>query len=236
MEAAAFSYHLGYMNRSPMPRPSTLHPSSGARRGFTLTELLVVIAIIGLLAAILFPVFGRIRENSRRSSCASNMKQLGSGFQMYMRDFDEKFPLSGQGSDPVEGSWVPGGGGAAYPFPAPVSKGALYPYVKNVQVYVCPSDTNAKTKALSYTMSLLCSGKRVASAYRTSQTAMLVDESATLNDGNFSPKLCGGGDDPTLIHNNGSNFLYVDSHVKWMTPGQPTKDTYRFSVPDPGCP
>jgi type II secretory pathway pseudopilin PulG len=55
--------------------------------------MLVVIAIIGLLAAILFPVFSRIRENARRSSCQSNMKQLGLGIMQYVQDFDERFPV-----------------------------------------------------------------------------------------------------------------------------------------------
>ena len=62
-------------------------------RGFTLIELLVVIAIIAILAAILFPVFARARENARRASCLSNLKQLGLGFMQYTQDYDEKYPM-----------------------------------------------------------------------------------------------------------------------------------------------
>ena len=61
-----------------------------AHQGFTLIELLVVIAIIAILAAILFPVFGRARENARRSSCQSNLKQIGLGLIQYSQDYDEK--------------------------------------------------------------------------------------------------------------------------------------------------
>src|SRR6266498_3504443 len=60
--------------------------------GFTLIELLVVIAIIAILAAILFPVFARARESARRAACLSNLKQLGTAFQMYAQDYDETFP------------------------------------------------------------------------------------------------------------------------------------------------
>ena len=63
-----------------------------ARSGFTLIEILVVIAIIAILAAILFPVFARARENARRSSCQSNLKQIGLAFAQYTQDYDERYP------------------------------------------------------------------------------------------------------------------------------------------------
>jgi prepilin-type N-terminal cleavage/methylation domain-containing protein/prepilin-type processing-associated H-X9-DG protein len=96
------------------------------RKGFTLIELLVVIAIIAILAAILFPVFARARENARKASCLSNMKQLGLGIMQYTQDYDEKYPLGIEESD-----WH-----TAWPK-------RVQPYVKSIQVFMCPSDSVA---------------------------------------------------------------------------------------------
>ena len=63
-----------------------------ARKGFTLIELLVVIAIIAILAAILFPVFARAREAARKTTCLSNLKNIGLSTLMYVQDYDEQFP------------------------------------------------------------------------------------------------------------------------------------------------
>ena len=96
-------------------------------RAFTLIELLVVIAILAILAAILFPVFARAREKARQTACLSNLKQIGSAILMYAQDYEESLPLveSGTCGTPDSYGWAD----------------LVYPYVKNAQVFDCPSAT-----------------------------------------------------------------------------------------------
>lgn len=114
--------------------------SSRSGRGFTLIELLVVIAIIAILAAILFPVFARARENARRSACQSNLKQVGLAFAQYTQDYDERYPA--------------GNGNTSGTFRGQGWLGPLFPYTKSLQLFTCPSQsikpTNAAYFANSY--------------------------------------------------------------------------------------
>ncbi len=108
------------------------HPS--ARRGFTLIELLVVIAIIAILAAILFPVFAKAREQARKTACLSNTKQIGTALQMYAQDYDETYAMRYGSGDPVDfengfqRSW----------------KNMLNAYIKNRDVFKCPSNPTSR--------------------------------------------------------------------------------------------
>jgi prepilin-type N-terminal cleavage/methylation domain-containing protein/prepilin-type processing-associated H-X9-DG protein len=94
--------------------------------GFTLIELLVVIAIIAILAAILFPVFAQAREKARQISCLSNTKQVGLSLMMYAQDYDERLVLNN------DQTWRPDG--SLYTWIELMS-----PYIKNKQVWTCPS-------------------------------------------------------------------------------------------------
>lgn len=112
------------------------------KRGFTLIELLVVIAIIAILAAILFPVFAQAREAARKTSCLSNFKQVALGISMYQQDYDEVMVQSDSGGIGLPG-W--GFGRPDYVWPELVQ-----PYIKNWQIFRCPSDPNANDAALSH--------------------------------------------------------------------------------------
>ena len=104
----------------------------GVRRGFTLIELLVVIAIIAILAAILFPVFARARENARRASCGSNLRQIALGMMQYTQDYDETYL-------PLQGTDVAGGENPN------TFVTVLQPYIKSTQIFICPSAPDSES-------------------------------------------------------------------------------------------
>ena len=106
--------------------------SHTSKKGFTLIELLVVIAIIAILAAILFPAFAKAREAARRSSCSSNMKQIGIALMQYSQEYDEKM-VGAQDR-------TPGSLGGTYPY----WQYLVQPYVKSKDLFKCPSNSGSE--------------------------------------------------------------------------------------------
>ena len=224
--------------------------SSTRRKGFTLIELLVVIAIIAILAAILFPVFARARENARRASCQSNLKQIGLGILQYKQDYDERYPAA-----TVNIGW-------AY---------TTQPYMKSTQILQCPSestpgnsDPNAEPSSgtygntsytdyaynpgLGYVANLGDVGRSDAGVPNPVVTIMVCD-SVPYNASDNTPYgtgyncngiigLNGTGDCGTQAlnipaatrHLESANYLFCDGHVKSAKPTQIYGGITPFSV------
>ncbi|RYX85506.1 DUF1559 domain-containing protein [bacterium] len=208
---------------------------------FTLIELLVVIAIIAILAAILFPVFARARENARKSSCQSNLKQIGLGFMQYAQDYDERFPLGHRATVPNP---------VVYPYGWADS---LQPYIKSTQIFQCPSEEtgpNLDPSQVGYTdynynLALTRGNGGSGDANRIGASLSQLEfptltltlvEAATSNaaasqkgggTANFSGYATGTGIKWTR-HLMGANFAYADGHVKWQVGDANLNRTYRI--------
>jgi prepilin-type N-terminal cleavage/methylation domain-containing protein/prepilin-type processing-associated H-X9-DG protein len=197
------------------------------RRGFTLIELLVVIAIIAILAAILFPVFAKAREKARQSSCLSNVRQLTTALMGYVQDYDECFPMAYCYFGPPEAmqTW----------------KVHVNPYIKNSQVWQCPSFTASDYGANPNVLVLDNAAPVVTVSLgqlNAPASCMLVADSSTYylyRTGYRFAYVPGTADgrDPLVLdslwtntatlndfvngrHNNGINVGFCDGHAKWL--------------------
>jgi prepilin-type N-terminal cleavage/methylation domain-containing protein/prepilin-type processing-associated H-X9-DG protein len=243
------------------PSSSSPRPERALRArhssGFTLIELLVVIAIIALLAAILFPVFARARENARRASCMSNLKQIGLGIHQYTQDYDEKMP------PPFlrYSSGYPNDGNATY---APV---LILPYVKSDQIWYCPSapkpdaDHTAYIGFPSYGINVLMGADPGVSTSTFGIALSAINNPAELInaiESSYLPNAAtwpgyyaawyDGASTPYTTYNNnvgvpyprhfeGANALFCDGHVKWnkvetYTTAPSTPTNWRLWYPD----
>lgn len=196
------------------------------RRGFTLIELLVVIAIIAILAAILFPVFAKAREKARAASCLSNMRQLATGIRMYVQDYDERFMYDSYG--PGISYTTPSGQVMTNSYMLWMFM--VYPYVKNTQLFNCPSVgqtfVGAYTGNMRYGWNGGLNGK--ADSQITYPAECLCVAETTYNTGGTGNPyriyynattdtfdlINGSPLDPR--HNEGLNAAFCDGHGKWI--------------------
>lgn len=203
-----------------------------SRRGFTLIELLVVIAIIAILAAILFPVFAKAREKARQASCLSNCRQFATAIMAYVQDYDERFFTSTYADCLLNP-------------PGPFWASCIYPYVMNVQLYICPTGGgHGGTQTLTYNnwtfpvrphygWNDALGGRSLAVLTKPSETVAIADCShqvfashvgriawANSNDGVLYPVApLTSADymkDQYSRHNGGENIAFADGHAKWM--------------------
>lgn len=217
------------------------------RRGFTLIELLVVIAIIAILAAILFPVFAKAREKARQASCLSNIKQISLGMLQYIQDYDEKFPYYAYGSWGGVQPWI------FWPH-------QLQPYIKNWQVYACPSSSFGgpmtyqgldypQYPSYAFVNALWSSNPPIALGYvQAPATKWMIADSnhPALGDirGYLTSTACGqwgcGANVATthqwmVPHNEGINIGYIDGHAKWLN-GNAAWGDYNLGAMNPTTP
>jgi len=211
------------------------------RRAFTLIELLVVIAIIAILAAILFPVFARARENARRTSCLSNLKQMGLAVMMYVQDYDETYPRCVQCTGPLTGSICSTG---AYNYWDQL----IEPYTKSTQLFFCPSgisSTNLRSGNYGMNPNVMVSYQtnptiRMAAINAASKTYMMLDYGTyralmTYVDAPTTTSYLPGVGDAKNVsttcstvttayvndcehgrHFGGVNITFADGHAKWL--------------------
>ncbi len=204
--------------------------------GFTLIELLVVIAIIGILAALLFPVFARAKAAANDSVTISNLKQLGAAFGLYTSDNDDRLPgvTDGQPGTGMVGGWVYydefGTGGPGH---FDVTKGVLFPYVTSKKVFTSPNDGSSQQSGLSFAYNgclivapFVTTGINVGgplSSIANPSGMMLLGEEGTFNS--FVPwqQNQGGTNDGFLNpavdgfsqwHAGGTAILFTDAHAK----------------------
>lgn len=187
---------------------------STRKTAFTLIELLVVIAIISILAAILFPAFARARENARRASCLSNLKQVGIAMMQYTQDNDERYMVADH--DDADANGV-----ADYAWFVP-----LQPYIKSEQIFQCPSlgaETTTPNPNTDYIINgFFAHGVSQAIFQQSALQIMVAERKENLNVFDYhawmrgvTPQFEFEDNISRDRHFDGSNYLFADGHAKW---------------------
>ena len=212
-----------------MPSPNS------RRRAFTLVEILVVIAIISLLAAIIFPTFALVRANARKTSCLSNLKQIGAAMEMYKADYDGRFPFA---VDPYD-KYTNGGFGSGFDalIPTlPLVNEVLLPY-SSKPIFQCAGDTGFEfdEQTGQRVDALPSSYEKFGTSYyyRTEVAFAQIHESALRDPVKLNLMFDAAGQwhaGGILRRDQRYNTLFADSHVKnlsrvrfdeaWATPAR----------------
>jgi len=234
------------------------HGTNKSKKAFTLIELLVVIAIIAILAAILFPVFARARENARRASCMSNLKQIGLGIMQYVQDYDEHYPPA----QIIEADTPPGGwqGSWAESNNVWIWENIIYPYTKSTQVCICPSGGSSTSISVNYGVNYYVmpssgGGISMASVNAPATTYMALDagqwyvSASTVTSptgyNGYVPGTEPYTGSPTGVgtydiqgwnlsdytngrHFDGLNMTFADGHAKWLKSGVVWKEAKNY--------
>ena len=199
-------------------------------RGFTLIELLVVIAIIAILAAILFPVFINAKESARKARCQSNLKQIGAALLAYAGDYDSHLPARYSDIDPSAQSWT-----ELLTKYIPGSNQNPFDKSKTAGVFVCQSAPGQGEPLspsyyginLFHIVGVYYPGKgpgvSLSAIKRPSRILTVTDayskEYPFWEGYAYCPKHDWTGPRNTCVsarHNDGTNVLFADAHVKWM--------------------
>lgn len=182
---------------------------TSAAKGFTLVEILVVLGIVTVLAAILFTVFIRVRENGRSATCQNNLRQIALAMQQYVQDSDGRYPI------------------------IDYYQTKLLPYLKNPQVFQCPSEPTPQgnnprvaqfddyalhADAISTVFEPVIVGRHEAVLVKPATTILIFDHDFNSAHCTEVDGVCGYVGCMPARHSGGANYGFLDGHVKWLNP------------------